>query len=264
MKKILVISLIALLFACKTDNGKQQNKGKDSLVAENEVSNKHPEVLKKVLGAHGGLDTWRSFKTLNFIIAKKNAPETHTIALQSRKDKISTPKVSMGFDGSQVWLLDEKKSYQGDAVFYHNLMFYFYAMPFVLADDGIAYGETAPLIFNGKSYPGIQIGYDSGIGASPKDEYFLHYDPETYQMQWLGYTVTYRSGEKSENIKWIRYDDWVEVDGLVLPKSITWYAYEGREISSPKNTVTFENISLDAKEKALDFYKKPEKARFIN
>ena len=53
-------------------------------------------------------------------------------------------------------------------------MFYFYAMPFILADDGIIYEDVAALKFEGKSYPGIKISYESGVGESPEDEYILY------------------------------------------------------------------------------------------
>ena len=32
--------------------------------------------------------------------------------------------------------------------------------------------------FEGKEYPGILISYNSGVGASPEDEYILYYDNE--------------------------------------------------------------------------------------
>ena len=127
---------------------------------------------------------------------KPDGKETHTTNLYSRKDRIDASNFSMGFDGEQVWLLDENGNYKGDPVFYHNLIFYFYAMPFILADNGIVYGETEDLVFQGKRYPGIRISYEVGVGTSYKDEYFIHYDPETYQMTWLGYTVTYRERGK--------------------------------------------------------------------
>ncbi len=264
MKNILIFPLVVLLFSCKSDKSKLEQKRTDSPLAETAVKITYPKDVLKVFDAHGGLDSWKTFKTLEFTIPKTDAPETHTIALKSRKDKITMPEASMGFDGSEVWLLDEGASYSGDAIFYHNLMFYFFAMPFVLADEGIVYSETEPLAFEGKSYPGISVSYNSGIGTSPKDEYFLHYDPETFQMQWLGYTVTYRSGAISENVKWIRYDNWANVEGIQLPKSVTWYAYEGKDIGVPKNTVVFENIFLSSAEKPTNFYKKSEKAKFVN
>ena len=121
-------------------------------------------------------------------------------------------------------------------------MFYFYAMPFVLADPGIIYSKSDDLFFDNKSYPGYRISYNADIGVSPEDEYFIHYDSESYQMEWLGYTVTYFSKEKSTKIKWIRYDDWKEINGLILPKSLAWYELEENRPLSEKKRRQFENI----------------------
>lgn len=225
----------------------------------------YPEVLNKIFDAHGGLDTWRAKRTISFEIPKPDKSEKHTIDLYSRNEKIEMAEVAMGSDSSGIWLLDENEEYKGDPIFYHNLMFYFYTMPFIVSDAGINYGETEALEFEGELYPGIRISYDVGIGLSSKDEYFLHYNPETFQMEWLGYTVTYRSGEKSDNIKWIRYNDWMKVDGLILPKSLTWHEYEGRTIKEARAPLNFNNVALSETAKSPNFFfSKPEKAKSIN
>ena len=82
-------------------------------------------------------------------------------------------------------------------------------------------------------------------------------------MAWLGYTVTYRSGEVSDNVRWIRYDDWTNLDGVVLPNSISWFNYEGRTLLEPANTRTFESASLTTEAKDASFYAKPEGAEFV-
>lgn len=216
----------------------------------------YPESLEKIFEAHGGLAVWQKQRTLTYLLPKSEVSEVHTIDLWSRMDRIEIGAVSMGFDG-KTWILDPEKQYKGNPEFYHNLMFYFYAMPFVLGDDGINYARAENLEFEGKSYPGIQITYNAGVGTSPKDEYYLHYDPESYKMAWLGYTVTYRTGEDSDNIKWIRYDDWGNFNGLILPKSISWYNYEGREIIDVRNKVVFENVQLSEKPFPVEYYGKP-------
>tara|TARA_R110000868_G_scaffold374836_1_gene639306 strand:+ start:468 stop:1274 length:807 start_codon:yes stop_codon:yes gene_type:complete len=255
--------IISLFFSCK-DTKKSELPKSIEKVAEVSEKVQYPEVLQKVFEAHGGLKNWKSEQTLSYEMPSENGvSEKQVIDLYTRKDKIVNGTVEMGFDGTNVWLLDADKSYKGDPVFYHNLMFYFYAMPFVLADNGIIYGETEPLVFEGKTYPGISISYNPGVGVSYKDEYYLHYDPETYQMAWLGYTVSYRSGEKSDNVKWIRYNDWMKVNNVVLPKSITWYAYEGKTIKEPKNTVQFENIVLSNSAMVKGFYNVPENAVIV-
>ena len=103
-----------------------------------------------------------------------------------------------------------------------------------------------------------------GIGTSPKDEYYIHYDPETFNMAWLGYTVTYRTGEDSDNIKWIRYNDWGDFNGLKLPQSISWYNYEGMDIKDVRSTVHFENVSVTSDLKPMRFYDKPREAQFYS
>ena len=261
MKKLVILTLFIVSLACKEQvkPKEEQQQKTEQIVAFNDF----PEELNTIFETHGGLATWAKQRTLVFDLPKPNAKETHTIDLISRKDKITTANYTMGFDGEGVWLLDADKTYKGDPIFYHNLMFYFYAMPFVLADDGINYAATENLEYEGVSYPGIRISYDNGIGVSSKDEYYLHYHPETFKMQWLGYTVTYRSGEVSDNVKWIRYSDWMDVNGLVLPKAITWYNYEGRTIKEEKSTVTFENILLSKQKKEAAFYQKPDAASYV-
>lgn len=263
MKLVLSLLCIAVLSCNEAPKEKRTDAVTSIKVAKIDDS-KYPEVLRKIFDVHGGLAAWKSKRTISYEMPKVDAIEKQTIDLYSRNEKIEMPGIIMGSEGGDIWLLDEEEAYEGDAVFYHNLMFYFYAMPFVIADDGINYSEAEALEFDGVSYPGIRISYRDGVGLSAKDEYFLHYNAETFQMEWLGYTVTYRSGEKSDNIKWIRYNDWMEVQGLLLPKSLTWYDYEGRTIKEARAPLEFENVTLRETPASADFYAKPEGAKVVN
>ena len=263
--RLSLITLICLIaFSCKeASKNTRETKPVEETVATIDTS-KYPAALNKILEAHGGLDTWKSKRVLSFEIPKSDVIEKHTIDLRTRDEKIESGAIVMGSDGIDIWLKDEANSYKGNAVFYHNLMFYFYSMPFVLADNGIKYSETEALEFEGKSYPGLRISFDDGVGVSSKDEYYLHYDAETYQMAWLGYTVTFRSGEKSDDIRWIRYNDWQNVDGVILPNSLTWHEYEGRVIGKAEPALKFENVTLSEMALADDFFKQPEAAKVVN
>jgi hypothetical protein len=262
MNKLTFLLLLLGVVACKQN---PETDKKEGSVPQESVKGEtiYPDALTQVFEAHGGLEQWKTQRTLSFVIPKPNLSETHTIDLWSRKDRIDTEQFSMGFDGEQAWLMNDSGKYEGDVGFYHNLMFYFYAMPFVLADDGIVYSATPDLEYDGKKYPGIQIAYESGVGASSKDEYFIHFDPETHQMAWLGYTVTYRSGESSDNVKWINYADWQEVNELILPKTITWHKYEGRTILDPVSSITFDEVLVNGSPKPDGFYAKPETGEYV-
>ncbi|WP_417785290.1 hypothetical protein [Tenacibaculum sp.] len=251
MKKIVVLIAIALVsVACKKEVKKETIKKKEVATL------KYPKALEEVLEKHGGIEQWKKMKTLSFTL--KN--EEHTTDLHSRKTVVNSPEYSLGFDGKEVWLQQQDSAaFKGNPEFYYNLYFYFYAMPFVLADDGIVYSETKPLTFEGITYPGIKISYKANVGTSPDDNYFIFYHPETKQMAWLGYTVTYFSKEPTDAYKIIRYNDWENVNGLLLPKSITWYAKDenGQPTEPGREPIQFKMPLISEASLANSFYEKP-------
>ncbi|PWG05172.1 DUF6503 family protein [Polaribacter aquimarinus] len=254
MKKIIVLVLVLLAVSCKKETKNQVNEVKVG-TAKNE---NFPEELGKVFTKHGGIDNWRKMKILSF----NKGEEVHTVDLHSRKTVINHPEYSLGFDGTEVWLDEEKEgNYKGNSMFYYNLYFYFYAMPFVLADEGIIYEKVDDLTFEGVNYPGYKISYKANVGTSPDDNYVVYYNPKTYQMEWLAYTVTFKSKKPSDNLRWIKYHEWENVNGLVLPKKITWYNKNDNGLtSSPKGKALEFTLPLLSQGKLADsFFAKPAK-----
>ncbi|MEP3374411.1 MAG: hypothetical protein ABJL43_03650 [Maribacter dokdonensis] len=260
MNKLYILVLALAVFSCKQAPNKEKAAAPVDEVGKMVDSDKYPTELNKVFEAHGGLKAWKSYKTLIFEMPKEGFNEVQTIDLHKRFDKISTPANTIGYDGKEVWLLDKTGDYEGKPKFYHNLMFYFYAMPFVLSDDGIKYEEVDAMVYDGVSYPGYKISYNAGVGSSSTDEYYIHYDADTYQMKWLGYTMTYFSGEPSDKISWINYAEWNKVDEVLLPKAITWHKVEEGKVKEPAKIVNFENASISTQAQPKGFYSKPENA----
>ena len=240
-----LVSLIAIfgVYACSEQQQQQQSETPAIPNESTEVADNFPSALQSVFDSHGGVEQWRKMHSLSFELVGEESNEKHQIQLKDRRDRVEGANFTMGFDGMKVWM-DADTSYQGNPEFYHNLMFYFYAMPFVLADDGINYSEATPLEMDGVSYPAIRISYEDGVGASSKDEYILYYEPETFQMAWLGYTVTYFSDEPSDDLHWIKYSDWQQVNGLLLPKDLTWYQYENGLPTEPRSTREFIEVEI--------------------
>ncbi|WP_034044117.1 DUF6503 family protein [Wocania ichthyoenteri] len=249
MKNLFLVLLIISLVSCKqTSETKKENTQPEDASA---ILKTYPENISKIFKAHGGIDLWNTMESLVFEIEHPEGNEETTTALKSRKSLIETDKFKIGFDGEKVWLKQDTLAYKGNAKFYYNLMFYFYAMPFVLADDGIVYEDVEPLIFEDKTYPGIKISYNAGVGESPEDEYVLYYDFETNKMVWLGYTVTFFSKEKSKEFHFIKYSNWQTVEGVLLPETLTWYNYENNKPTTKRNDLKFVGVKL-SKEKPSD------------
>ena len=245
MKKSSILVLILIAFtACKNDNkeSKTDTTLADTAIEQNEV--RHNSPISKILDAHGSLDTWQHMNNLCYEMDGRGGKEVHTTSLKNRMAKIEHKDWAIGYDGADVWLLNnEKDAYKGNARFYHNLMFYFYAMPFVLADEGITYKKMPQATLVGEKYDAVNISYGAAIGDSPEDEYILYSNPITGTMEWLGYTVTYKSGEKSADWHYIKYGTWQNVNGLQLPKKLTWYNADENGPTTERNDLLFEKVT---------------------
>jgi len=234
--QILSLLLLTFFFSC--------NEVPKQVTVEIEPAKREfPAAVEAIFNAHGTFDSWSKMNSLSYDILKKGNKEEQTIELKDRREHIKGSNFTMGYDGKNTWV-EADTTYKGNPVFYKNLMFYFYAMPFVIGDEGIIYNTADDLVFDGVTYPGIRISYNEGVGISPKDEYFVHYDSNTKEMTWLGYTVTYFSNEKSKKIKWIRYDDWATFNGLKLPQSISWFKAEDNVPTEFRNKVVFDNVKI--------------------
>lgn len=241
----LAVALLATSCGHQTEDAAQQSATEQTDAPD---LSQYPPELREVLDAHGGLARWQANRQLSYAMPRNGASETQLIDLHNRREYISQPAgegitVEQGYDGENLWITADT-TYKGNPRFYQNLMFYFYAMPWVLADPGIQYTTAEPLEYNGASYPGILISYDDGVGFSPKDNYRLHYDPATKKMRWLGYTVTARTGEASDNFKWIEYPTWTDYNGVELADSLVWYTVEDNLPVAPRNTRVFSDVKV--------------------
>jgi len=180
MKYILVFTLAILSMAACKDAKPTENPAAQEQVQSNA---NYPEDLAKVFDHHGTLSRWKAMKSMSYEIVKEGQNEKQMIDLHSRVERIEASDFTSGFDGNKYWVIADS-TYKGNPKFYTNLIFYFYAMPFVLADEGIIYTKIDPIIFEGKSYPGYRISYGDGVGVSPEDEY------SSCLIRWHGMDIT--------------------------------------------------------------------------
>ncbi|WP_185152515.1 DUF6503 family protein, partial [Fulvivirga aurantia] len=220
----------------------------------------YPELLAKALEAHGGLDTWRNFGTLRYDkVSSEGNSENHIINLYNRKVLIDRDTTQIGFDGKEVWVSPNLESFgSGSARFYHNLYFYFFGIPFLLSDPGIMYEDLGTQTVNGTDYRALKVSYGEGVGDSDEDLYIAHFNPETYKLELLLYTVTYYSGEKTENYNALAYSDWQQVNGLEVPKKFVGYKYADGKLGDKRYEASFDNVKFEEKVPNPEIFKMAE------
>ncbi len=248
MKYNLILSLAVVVFySCQT-NPKQ---------TEDQPLRSFPEEVSKVFEAHGGYDQWTEMSALSY--AMENG-EKQLISLKDRKVLIEGEERTIGFDGNEVWVQPDTAD-ASRARFYHNLYFYFYAMPFVLGDSGISYEQLEPKEMQEEVLSGIKVSYGEAVGDSPDDNYILWYDPSTYQMKWLMYTVTYGKDGASDRYSLIKYPEWTEVNGLKLPKKLQWHVYKNDSIGDVRGEALFTDVLINKEVPNAQLFEMPEDAQ---
>lgn len=244
---------MALVVSCQPSKKAEEQQDKEPLY---EAPDHHSESLTEVFKAHGGYEQWSKMKTLSYL----KGEESTIVNLQNRKIRLESPSQIIGFDGTDVWVTPDSVD-AGRARFYHNLFFYFYTMPFVVGDPGAFYEDVDSRALNGKTYSGIKVSYGENVGDAPDDNYIIWYDPATSKMAWLMYTVTYRSGEPSQSYNLIKYDQWTEVNGLILPQAIQWYQFENDSIGQMRNEIIFSAIEITSDFPSDSLFMMPEDAQ---
>ncbi len=236
---ILILTFLGILTSCQ--EGEKEKGPTFEVNTDLEI----PSEMQAVLDAHGGLSLWKLMRSMTYELDRGESREKHQVDLLNRKVRLEEDTWLIGYDGEEVWVSPSKQAYGGNSArFYHNLLFYFYAMPFVCADPGINYQVLEQTEIQGETYGRIRVSYDNGVGDAPDDEYIICYDPKTKRMEWLLYTVTYFSKEKGKKYNALHYRDWKESHGLLLPETMIGYRTSGDSITEKRYERTFENLIL--------------------
>ena len=242
MKNLLFLTVIVFaIVACG-----QQSEMKDNATATTDLETPsaiYPEILMDAITAHGGLETWQSFGTLEYELTAGGKNEYQLFDLKNRKSLIISDTFKLGFDGQEAWIVPNKEALGRSSLrFYHNLNFYFFAIPFVLADPGIQYEEMEDVTMDSISYDVLKISYGENIGDSPDDNYICYFNQETKMLDFIRYTVTYFSKETSDKFNALKYEEWQEINGLKVPLKMSSYKWEEGQLGEKRGEKLFENV----------------------
>jgi hypothetical protein len=241
--------LLLIQFACAEKENVSVSESKKEL---------NPDFLK-VLEAHGDWQKFTDAKAMSYAMVHETnlTQESHLINLKSRKTRISTEFFEMGFDGEKTWISPSRDAYSGKSIkFYHNLYFYFYSIPFVFTDPGVTVEKVTDKSLNGQLYTTFKASFDSNVGESPDDEYFMLINPETNRVEYLLYSVTYY-GNSNPSFNALKYEDYRDNDGILFPRILTGYTYENDSTKELRYNVSFGDLLLLPDEFDASIFEKP-------
>ncbi|MEL7005720.1 MAG: hypothetical protein AAFN93_23780, partial [Bacteroidota bacterium] len=111
MRRILIATILISVFGCQKQANNSEATISDLEVSKEEV---YPDLFNRFLDAHGGLDQWKSFGTLEYNIEGtlgREKEERHIIDLNSRNVLIKNDSFNIGMNGEQVWITPNKEAF---------------------------------------------------------------------------------------------------------------------------------------------------------
>jgi hypothetical protein len=228
--------------------------------------------LEETYEAHGGLNTFKEFNVVEYDM--KDLPfspvgilnDHQLIDLNSRRILITSDTYKIGFDGSEAWITPNMEALGIPPRFYSSTPFYFFGLPFLFADPGVNLESLGTKEINGKEYNVVKVTYDKGIGDTPDDNYVAYIDKDTNQLKLSHYIVTYPPLMQGKSIDELErhavvYDEWQEVEGLRVPKKISFYVWSDNTLGdSALGSIRFENVSFKKESPDPAIFQKPEGA----
>ncbi|PEN05999.1 hypothetical protein CRI93_10990 [Longimonas halophila] len=217
-----------------------------------------PAALHDAWAAHGGLDTWRNQRQMRYTLARIAGSDTtrddHLIDLQTRNVRITNGDFVLGFDGSDAWVQPSLEAFPYDYSprFYTSTYFYFFAMPFVLADDGVIASDAGTATINGTDYRVTEIRYEDNVGDSPDDVYIVYTEADTGALGLVRFSVTYGDRPPDAPNTALVYNEFATNSGLTLPVEGRYHAWADSTLGDPLgpqfalSDLTFETEAPDS------------------
>lgn len=228
-----------------------------------------PDALQQSLTAHGGLDVWSQYGTLEYDFTRvrdgSEIRDHQLVDLVARRLRITADAYTIVHDGSDVGIVPgvDALDYGPGPRFYSMTYFYFFALPFVLADPGTTHEAMGTETVDGTTYEVVRVGYESGVGDAPDDVYLAYIDAETHQLAFVRYSVTYGDIAQDEPNSTIYFREWTETGGLVVPARATFHPWDDGAPGEQVAEVRYENITFASERPPDDTFVMPAEAEMI-
>lgn len=223
----------------------------------------NPNPLDQTFKAHGGISKWQeqhalSYTMVGFPLTPQVAkPNKSTVDLKNRYNRIESDDFVVGFNGEKGWCVPNQEAVGLKPRFFSLGSFYFVGIPFVFADPGVVLEDAGEAMFKGKTYKLVKVGYKTGTGHTSKDDYHIFIDPDTSMLALINHSVT--EVPDVERVTWV-YNEWQNVDGLLIPSSITFYAGWNPDEPGKGSIYTIENAKFSKVSPDVSIYQPPENA----
>jgi hypothetical protein len=172
-------------------------------VRADDMSMSAQKVVQQMIEAHGGLQKWNEATALSYtyIFYMPGAPEQvdpwwvvkSTTEIKTGRAIQDWPmdEATLVFDGKEAWTTNWKRGNPPRFMAYFD--YEKLTLPWVTQRMGVKLSAPgrAKLPKDEKEYITVTMTFEPGSRITPKDEYTMFIDPETYLLKAMRYALTY-------------------------------------------------------------------------
>ena len=272
MPRILLLLLILSLVAACGANSETEEAGREPDMAVEEITeestpaNMAPEFIE-VLDAHGSLDTWNGNEAVTFRL--RDFPTMQGGGMVSDLHRINLTDGDQAIRGDDYVVVSRGDTTYGSPGtnatglpprLYQSMSATLFGMPFVLAKPGITVVAHGQADFAGEQLLEFEASIPEDMAAGGST-YRLFVDPQSNQLQYATWMVTYPTLREQNLQRMVHFQEWQTVDGLVIPATVAMYSAPG-EITpdAPGSTFYIEEVEFTAEPFAAETFDRPEDA----
>ncbi|CAN5541108.1 hypothetical protein BH18VER1_BH18VER1_18240 [soil metagenome] len=232
------------------------------------MSNLALAQIDRAVAAHGTLEKWKSFASVDYDLAYQRPTGTkhehQLFDLRSRDGLITADNYTLGATKGEFWIKPNAGALgKTPPRFYMWTPFYFFAMPFVFADPGAKHQPLGTKKFQGRDYDAVKVTFEPGTGDSPDDYYIAYVDRDSGQLKLAAYVVTYPQLRKDKPLDQLEphaivFEQWQQADGLSVPKSAAYYNWQNDTIEGDAlGRLNFTNVRFSTTSPDASKFAKP-------
>jgi len=224
-----------------------------------------PEILQKVWEAHGGLQKWRQMNTLAFTLHQASLPVNQQLVdLNSGKVLIRNGEVRVGYDGNEVWHIDNPSSHlllENHQAFHYG-HYFFVTMPFLLSDDDVGQQLIGQQRIGGKLYVALEVDFRNHTEFPSREKFLMLLDPATHQMTWMLKKI---NTEVDNDLYSARlYKNWQWVNGLLLPLQCEKYTWQNERLGEIQEVWEYLDLSIEILPSDQSMFLRPADAQVLD
>lgn len=200
-------------------------------------SDRGGQIIKASIEAHGGWDTWKSKKNVQYERDSTRYEDDGKVIKEVQLHQMTLPpevkvrqetlrdgkRIVTAFDGSNAWVTEDGKPVTDEKRVRgaRNSSFgtqYMFCVPFKLADEGTVHEYIGVVKLGNNAFDKVKVTYKPGTGDNPTHVWTYYFNQKTHFLERLDWAnVENTSHSVSE------YSNFRKIDGLWWPMRRTNY-----------------------------------------